>query len=162
MELTAIDWVLLGGTVLLMVIGLFRGISGELGSLVGLAAGVLAGWLLFGVAQNCAQSLGFGSKSENILKGTTIVIDCVMALVVGGIIRMLVRKFVSFLMGRAIDSMLGVLSGIIKGALIIGVLTGFRIVTVDESGTESGPFVAHSPIIGFIASLSDMYSTNEK
>ena len=155
MDFTTIDWILMGGMAALAVVGLFRGISSELGSLLGLAAGVLSGFLLYGAAQNCATTFGFGMRSPAMLKGATIAIDCVMALVIGGIVRLLVKKFVSFLMGRMIDSVLGLLSGLIKGALIVGVLTGFGLVSV--SADAEGPFVAHSPIVAFIASLTDAY-----
>lgn len=155
MELTTVDWILLGGMAALAVVGLFRGISGELGSLLGLAAGVLAGFLLYGAAQGCAASLGFDTRGPGMLKGATIAIDCLLALVIGGIVRLLVRKFVSFLMGRMVDSCLGLLSGLIKGALLIGVLTGFGLVAAGD-GAE-GVFVARSPIIAFIASFADAY-----
>ena len=155
-EMTTIDWILLGGTGVLMVIGLFRGISGELGSLLGLAAGVLAGFLLYGVAQGAAESFGFGSPGSGVAKGAAIGIDVVMALAVGGLVRLLVRKFVSFLMGRVVDSALGILSGLIKGVLIIGTLTGFGLV---KAGPElEGPLVAHSPIVAEIASWAEAYS----
>lgn len=155
MDMTAIDWVLLGGTGVLMIIGLFRGISGELGSLLGLAAGVLAGFLLYGAAQGAAMSFGFGQHGDSVFKGASIGIDVVMALVIGGLVRLLVRKFVSFLMGRVIDSILGVLSGLIKGVLIIGTLAGFGLI---QAGSDlEGPFVAHSPIVAEIASWADAY-----
>jgi len=156
MEFTIVDWVLLGGMALLAVIGLFRGISGELGSLLGLAAGVLAGFLLYGVAQSLAVSMGFEARGAGMLKGATIVVDCVMALIIGGTVRILVRKFVSFLMGRMIDSMLGLLSGVLKGALLIGVVTGFGLVTVGDDA--EGPLASHSPVVEFIASLANSYA----
>lgn len=155
MEFTTVDWILLGIMAVLAVIGLFRGISGELGSLLGLAAGVLAGFLLYGAAQNCATTFGFGMRGPGMLKGATIAIDCVLALVIGGIVRLLIKKFVSFLMGKMIDSCLGLLSGLLKGALIIGVLTGFGLVSTGN-GAE-GAFVARSPVVAFIASLTDAY-----
>ena len=155
MDFTTMDWILMGGMAALAIVGLFRGISSELGSLLGLAAGVLSGFLLYGAAQNCATTFGFGMRSPAMLKGATIAIDCVMALVIGGVVRLLVRKFVSFLMGRMIDSLLGLLSGIIKGVLIVGVLTGFGLVS-SGPGAE-GPFATHSPVVAFIASLTDAY-----
>ena len=151
-DFTLIDWILLGGTAALALIGLFRGISGELGSLLGLAAGVLAGFLLYGTAQNCAVTFGLGMGSETVLKGATIVIDGALALIVGGLVRILVRKFVSVLVGRTLAAGLGLLSGLVKGILVIGTLTGFGFV---QAGPDAeGACVAHSGIVAFIASVS--------
>lgn len=136
----------------MMIVGLFRGISSELSSLVGLAVGVTAGFLLYGPACSCAKAFVSDSQGGGMLKGATIVIDVVFSLIIGGLVRILVKKFVSFLMGKAIDRGLGVLSGLIKGVLIVSVLTGFGLVSTGEAA--KGPIVAHSPIITFIGSVS--------
>ena len=152
---TIVDWALTGALALLALIGLFRGISGELGSLLGIAAGVLAFWLLYGVAGQCAASALAGHDAA-LLKGATIAIDAVFALLAGGTVRFLVRKFVSFLIGRALDAGLGLLSGVVKGVLLIGVVTGLGVV---QTGDEAaGPLAARSPLIAEIASWTEAYA----
>ncbi|MBQ9739939.1 MAG: CvpA family protein, partial [Kiritimatiellae bacterium] len=47
MELTVIDWIIFAVTAFFTVVGLFRGFSGQLGSLVGMVVALAAGYFLF-------------------------------------------------------------------------------------------------------------------
>ena len=149
MELQPLDFVLLGGVLLLAGIGLFRGLSGELGSIAGFAAAILAGFCLLDVARACAVSLGI----ENYATALAYVIDFVFGLVSFGSVRWLVAKFVSVLVPQPTNAFLGMLGGLFKSAVILCLLTGVGLM---QAGTYStGFFATHSVIIKEIAGWAD-------
>ena len=53
------------------VIGLVRGISGEIGSLLGIATGLLVGFLLYGVAVNISAQVA-SAHDEGVRKAVAI------------------------------------------------------------------------------------------
>jgi len=149
MELQPLDFVLLGGVILLAGIGLFRGLSGELGSVAGFAAASLAGFCLLDAARACAASLGLG----DYVAPAAYVIDFVFALVAFGIARWIVAKFVSVLVPQPTNAFLGMIGGIFKSAVIIGLLTGIGLM---QAGTYStGFFAQHSTVVHEIAAWAD-------
>ena len=149
MELQPFDFVLLGGVLLLAGIGLFRGLSGELGSVAGFAAASLAGFCLLDAARTCALSFGLGSY----VAPAAYVIDFVFALVAFGVARWVVAKFVSVLVPQPTNAFLGLLGGLFKGAVVIGLLTGVGLM---PAGTYStGFFATHSTIVREIAVWAD-------
>ncbi|MGN0846639.1 MAG: CvpA family protein [Kiritimatiellia bacterium] len=153
-ELTILDWALCGALALLAAIGLFRGLSGELGSLAGLAAGLAVGWVLYGTARGCAAALGFAAPG--LATPTAAVIDFCFGLVAFGLVRWAVARFVSFCLGRVANAFFGLLSGLFKGAALVGVLTGVGIMT---PGTYSeGVLAGHSGVIRTIAAWADAYA----
>ncbi len=153
LELTILDWVLFGALALLAGIGLFRGLSGELGSLAGLAAGLVTGFLLYGVAMRCAEvsglvEHGFGTPGAAI-------IDFCFGLVAFGIVRWMVSKFVSFCLGKVTNAFFGLLSGLFKGVVLVGLLMGVGIVRPGEY--SSGFLATHSSVVRLVASWADSY-----
>ena len=86
MSLTPIDLALLCGVALMVGIGLYRGLSGELASFVGFIAAAAAGYGLYGVAHIIVRSFGFdkGDTSELVVTGVAIF---VLGLVVFGLVR---------------------------------------------------------------------------
>ena len=143
MELQPLDFILLGGVILLAGIGLFRGLSGELGSIAGFAAASLAGFCLLDAARACAISFGLAAY----------VIDFVFALVAFGVARWIVAKFVSVLVPQPTNAFLGMLGGIFKSAVVIGLLTGVGLM---PTGTYStGFFATHSTVVREIAAWAD-------
>ncbi len=153
LELTILDWILFGVLALLAGIGLFRGLSGELGSFAGLAAGLLAGFLLYGAAMKCAEvsglvDYGFGTPGAAL-------IDFCFGLVVFGIVRWMVSKFVSFCLGKVTNAFFGLLCGLFKGVALVGLLTGVGIVRPGEY--SSGFLATHSSAVRLIASWADAY-----
>ncbi|MBR6732794.1 MAG: CvpA family protein [Kiritimatiellae bacterium] len=154
-DFTTLDWVILGGMAILAVIGLVRGISGEIGSLLGIATGLLAGFLLYGVAVSISAQVA-SAHDESVRKAVAIGIDGLFALVAGGVVRILVKKFVSFLIGKVLDCFLGLVAGLVKGVVITGVLTGLGVVKPGEN--SSGYFSAKSPVIRQIADWADAYA----
>lgn len=149
MELQPLDFVLLGGVVLLAGIGLFRGLSGELGSIAGFAAASLAGFCLLDAARACAASLGFGGYAAP----AAYVMDFVFALVAFGVARWVVAKFVSVLVPQPTDAFLGMLGGLFKSAVVLGLLTGVGLM---QAGTYStGFFATRSAVVREIAAWAD-------
>lgn len=154
-DFTTLDWVIIGGIAVLAAIGLFRGISGEIGSFLGIAAGLLVGYLLYGLALEIAANAA-SSYDEGIRKAVAIGIDGLFALVAAGLVRKLVKKFVSWSIGKPLDHALGLVAGVVKGVILTGVLTGLGVVKPGEN--SSGYFSAKSPVIRYIAEWADAYA----
>lgn len=149
MELMPLDFVLAGLAALLAGIGLYRGLSGELGSLAGFAAASGAGFLLIGFARTCVVALGFGKYAAM----AAYVLDFVFSLVVFGLARWAVAKFVSVMVPQPTNAFLGMLSGLFKSAVVIGLLAGFGLM---RPGTYStGFFATHSTIVREVAVWAD-------
>ena len=91
-----------------------RGLSGELASFAGFVAAAAAGYFLYGGAHEFVRSVGFnkGDMTELAAAG---VADFVLGLVAFGFVRLLVNKFVSFLVPQPINALLGALSGAFIG-----------------------------------------------
>ena len=149
MELMPLDFVLAGVAVLLAGIGLYRGLSGELGSLAGFAAASGAGFFLMGLARVCADAMGFGQYAAT----AAYVVDFVFSLVAFGLVRWIVAKFVSVMVPQPTNAFLGMLSGLFKSAVVIGLLAGFGLM---QPGTYStGFFATHSIVVREIAAWAD-------
>jgi len=153
-ELTVLDWVLFGVTAVFIVLGLFRGFSGQLGSLVGLAVALIAGYFLFSPlrAMVAAGNWVSGGAAQS---GVAAGLDFVAVLVVFGLVRRLVAKFVSFLVPQPMNALAGGLVGLFKGAVAVAGLTGVGLV---QTGRFSeGFFAAHSTFVKMLGSLADAY-----
>ena len=149
MELMPLDFVLAGLAALLAGIGLYRGLSGELGSLAGFAAASGAGFLLIGFARTCVVALGFGKYAAM----AAYVLDFVFSFVAFGLARWAVAKFVSVMVPQPTNAFLGMLSGLFKSAVVIGLLAGFGLM---QPGTYStGFFATHSTIVREVAVWAD-------
>ena len=152
MELLPLDYVILGVVILLTGIGLFRGLSGELGSIAGFAAAVVAGCCLIGTARTCAAAIGTASFASP----AAYVIDFVFALLAFGIVRFLVAKFVSILVPQPTNALIGALGGLLKGLVAVGLLAGIGLM---RPGTYStGCFAEYSAIIRLVASQADAWT----
>ena len=154
MDLAPLDLALLGGCALIVGIGLYRGLSGELASLTGFAAAAAAGYVLYGSAHAGARSLGFnkGDVTELVAAG---VIDFVLGLVVFGLVRKLVDRFVSFLVPQPTNALLGALSGAFKSVLLLFLLTGVGFL---RPGTYAQGYLAmQSQMIHALAEWADSY-----
>ncbi len=149
MELMPLDFVLAGLAALLAGIGLYRGLSGELGSLAGFAAASGAGFLLIGFARTCVVALGFGKYAAM----AAYVLDFVFALVAFGLARWIVAKFVSVMVPQPTNAFLGMLGGLFKSAVVIGLLAGFGLMRPGSYST--GFFATHSTIVREVAAWAD-------
>ena len=153
-DLTILDWVLFAVTGFFTVVGLIRGFSGQLGSLVGLAAALVAGYFIFAPLRSVIASGNWvtGSTAQN---GLAAVLDFVAALVVFGVVRRIVAKFVSFLIPQPMNAIAGGLVGLLKGAVAVGILSGVGLV---QTGRFSdGYFAAHSTFVKTLGSIADSY-----
>ena len=149
MELMPLDFVLAGLAALLAGIGLYRGLSGELGSLAGFAAASGAGFCLIGLARVCADAMGLGQYAAT----AAYVVDFVFSLVAFGLARWIVAKFVSVMVPQPTNAFLGMLSGLFKSAVVIALLAGFGLM---QPGTYStGFFATHSTIVREVAVWAD-------
>ena len=154
MDLTALDWVLFGVTAFFVVVGLFRGLSGQMGSLVGIAVALIAGYFLFSPfrAMVAAGEWVTGEAAQN---GVAAGLDFIAVLIVFGLVRRVVAKFVSFLVPQPMNALVGGLVGLLKGAVAVSILTGLGLV---QSGRCSeGFFAAHSAFVRMLGSFADAY-----
>lgn len=154
MDLAPLDMALFGVVALIVGIGLFRGLSGELASFAGFVAAAVAGYCLYGWAHECVRSMGFnkGDMTELAAAG---VADFVLGLVVFGFVRKLVCKFVSFLVPQPTNALLGALSGAFKSGVLLLLLAGVGFM---QPGTYAqGPIAARSQIVGTIATWADSF-----
>ena len=154
MDLAPLDMALFGVVALIVGIGLFRGLSGELASFAGFVAAAAAGYCLYGGAHEFVRSVGFnkGDMTELAAAG---VADFVLGLVVFGFVRLLVSKFVSFLVPQPTNALLGALSGAFKSGVLLFLLAGVGFM---QPGTYAqGPIATRSQIVGAIAAWADSF-----
>ena len=154
MDLTILDWVLFGVTAFFVIVGLFRGFSGQLGSFVGIAAALLAGYFLFSPFR-AMLAAGNWVEGETAQKGAAAVLDFAVALIVFGLVWRLVAKFVSLLVPQPMNAIAGGLVGLFKGAVAV---LGLAAVGLMQTGRfTEGFFAAHSTIVKMFGSFADAY-----
>jgi uncharacterized membrane protein required for colicin V production len=159
MDLAPLDLALLGVVALIVGIGLVRGLSGELASFAGFVAAAAAGYFLYGGAHEFVRSVGFnkGDMTELAAAG---VADFVLGLVAFGFVRLLVNKFVSFLVPQPTNALLGALSGAFKSAVLIFLLAGVGFM---RPGTYAqGPIAVRSQIVGMVATWADSFCADRE
>lgn len=154
MDLKIIDWIIVAVAAFFTVTGLFRGFSGQFGSLVGLAAALVAGYFMFSPIRGAVVGGGWisGSAAQNTVAG---VADFVAMLVVFGLVRRMVAKFVSFLVPQPMNSIAGALVGLIKSAVVVGVLAAAGLVQTGRFST--GFFADRSMFVKMAGTLADSY-----
>ena len=154
MDLTVLDWVLFGVTAFFIVVGLFRGFSGQLGSFVGIAVALVAGYFLFAPlrAMVVAGNWVTGGAAQS---GVAAGLDFIAVLIIFGLGRRAVAKFVSFLVPQPMNALAGGLVGLFMGAVAVAGLTGVGLV---QTGRFSeGFFAAHSAFVRMLGSFADAY-----
>ena len=136
MELTVIDWIIFAVTAFFTVVGLFKGFSGQLGSLVGMAMALAAGYFLFMPLKGGVTGGNWvsGETAQNAVAG---IADFVAMLVVFGIVRRIVARFVSFLVPQPMNAIAGALIGLLKSVIVVGLLVGTGLL---QTGRFSEPF----------------------
>ncbi len=154
MQLTPVDVALLGAVLLFVGIGLFRGFSGELASLSGFVAAVVAGYIFYDFVHMAVKAFGF-NKGDAVEIAAAGVADFVIALLAFGIVRWFVDKFISLLVPQPTNALLGALSGAFKGFVLLALLTGIGFL---RPGTYSKScFSEMSGIVRLFASYVDSY-----
>ena len=153
--MTVLDWVLFSVASFFTVMGLFQGFSGQIGSLAGLTSALAAGYFLFAPLRNVVVSGNWvtGDVAQN---GLAAALDFVAVLVVFGVVRRVVAKFVSFLVPQPINAIAGGLVGLFKGAVAVAALVGVGLV---QTGRFSeGYFASHSTFVRVLGSAADCYT----
>lgn len=155
-EIPTFDLVLYGIMVVMTLLGLFRGLSGELASLAGFATALVVGYFLYGPAKGFATSVGF--TAERTLPAA-VVVDVVLSILVFGLVRLTVKKFVSFCLGRVSDSVFGAVAGAFKGMALAAVVTGFATASglVPENTVAGKAIQTHSVVARTLATWASAY-----
>jgi uncharacterized membrane protein required for colicin V production len=153
-DLTVLDWIIFAVAAFFTVVGLFRGFSGQLGSLAGMASALLAGYFLFAPLKGIVTGGNWvsGETAQNAVAG---IADFTAMLVVFGIVRRIVARFVSFLIPQPMNAIAGALIGLLKSAVVVGLLSGVGLI---ETGRFSdGFFAARSAFVKMAGNVADSY-----
>ena len=102
------DYALCGITVVMAVLGLFRGFSGTLAFVLAAVAAAFAG--SFGWAYSASVTNVLWQRGAGVL---------VVTLLAFGFVRLIVKKLVNGLLAQPSDAILGFLTGAALGALIL-------------------------------------------
>ena len=154
MELTVLDWIIFAVAAFFTVMGLFRGFSGQLGSLAGMAAALVAGYFLFAPLKGAVTGGNWvsGEAAQNAVAG---IADFTAMLVVFGIVRRIVARFVSFLVPQPMNAIAGALIGLLKSVVVVGLLAGSGLI---QTGRFSdGFFAARSAFVKIAGMAADSY-----
>ena len=153
MDLTTFDYVLLAAIGTLAVIGLFKGLSGWMGTLAGAGAGSLAGWLGFGwclaAAANCPWVTG------PFVRLAAALLDFLLALIAFGLVRRLAVKFISFLVPQPLNALIGMAGGLFLGGVLAVVLAGTAF--FEGCALEDGFAASHSCLVRVAARALDAH-----
>ena len=146
MNLSPIDIALLGGVALMVGIGVYRGLSGELASLLGFVAAVVAGFGLYGSVNAGVRAVGFnkGDATELVATGVSVFL---LSIVAFGVTWRIINKFVSFLVPQPTNALVGALSGAFKSLVFLLLLAGVGFVrpgTYAQSGLSKQSQVVHT------------------
>lgn len=142
MDLTVIDWIIFIVSAFFTVVGLFRGFSGQLGSLAGMVTAILVGYFLFSPLKGFVADSDWasGAATQAALSGVLVF---VIMLVAFGLVRMVVAKFVSLLVPQPLNAILGGLIGVAKSVVGIGLIAGIGLI---QTGHFSEGFIASRSI----------------
>ncbi len=153
--LTNFDYILFAVIGTCGIIGLFKGFSGHLGTFVGLIAALVVGYFCYEFALETVD--GFDIKPESMERTAAVALDFVMSLVAFGLVRIMVSKFVSFLVPQPMNAILGGIIGLIISVVMIGVAVGLGVVR-PGGDANAGIFPTDSAVIKNIAAIVDAYT----
>ena len=122
MGLAAFDYVLLAAIGTLATIGLCKGLSGCLGTLIGTAAATVVGYLGFGYCLKAAMACPW--VSGPFVPLAAAILDFLVGLIVFGLAHRLAVKFFSFLLPQPLDAIVGMLGGVFLGLVLTVLLAG--------------------------------------
>ena len=115
-----LDWIFVGVLSISLVVGIWRGLVYEILSVLNwIAAFVLAQWL----APMAAQWLPLSNATEVVRYAAGFVLVFILSLFAGGLVAFLIRKLVAAVGLRPVDRVLGALFGLVRGVVILLVLT---------------------------------------
>jgi membrane protein required for colicin V production len=111
-----LDWIFAAVLLLSMVVGAWRGLVYEVLSLINwVAAFVLAQWL----AQDAANYLPMRGSSDLLRYAAGFLLVFVVAVMVGGLIAVLIKKLTTAVGLRPVDRVLGTVFGLMRGVLLL-------------------------------------------
>ena len=143
---TTLDWVLVVLSIASTVLGLFLGFAGQIATVAGFGAAAAAGYFLFGTALECAMLAGFSAGTATI---PGVVVDLVFALLVFGLVRLVVKRFVAGCLGGLANALLGAVVGLAVACAGTGLLAGVGTSWTDAEGKN--PFAENSVLIRHVA-----------
>ncbi len=115
-----LDWIFVAVLCISLVVGAWRGLVYELLSLLNwIAAFVLAQWF----APTAAQWLPMSGATEVVRYAAGFVLVFVVSLFTGGLLAFLIRKLVAAVGLRPVDRVLGAAFGLVRGVVVLLVLT---------------------------------------
>ena len=117
MDVTAIDYVLLAVIGTLAIIGLFKGLSGWLGTLTGAASATVFGYFGFGYCLKAATACPW--VSGPFVSLAAAILDFLVGLIVFGLARRLAVKFFSFLLPQPLNAIVGMVGGLLLGLVLL-------------------------------------------
>ncbi len=101
------------------VIGAFRGLTGELARITGIAGALVIGMASHPLWGFLADKLA-GGENQNVVRGLIMVVGLVVTAVVGGkLASRLAGHFFRLLIGQPVDALLGILVGTLRSAALI-------------------------------------------
>jgi len=147
MDITTLDYALLAVFGVLAIIGLFKGLSGWLGTVTGAVASAAVGYFAFGYCLLAASACPW--VSGPFVRLAAAVLDLLVTLLAFCLVRNLARRFFSFLLPQPLDALIGLAGGIFLGLLFAVLLAGTAFF---ESGPLTEGFLAsHSRIVHMAA-----------
>ena len=123
-QLLLADWAILAFIGLLAIGGLFRGFSGSVAFLLAMAAAFICGVI--------AWNLSADYLSQDWQRGAA---TFVVALLLFGIVRVIVKKIVNVLLAQPADALLGFVAGLAAGVAVVAVWA------------KTGAFLEYSTIV---------------
>ena len=118
--LPVVDWVLLAVLLLSLLMGAWRGLVYEVISLATWAvAFVLAQWF----AADVAQKLPMSGAAEPVRYAAGFVLTFVVAIFVGGLLAVLIKKLVGAVGLAPMDRVLGAAFGLVRGFVVLLAVT---------------------------------------
>lgn len=115
-----LDWIFVAVLCISLVVGAWRGLVYEILSVLNwIAAFVLAQWF----APTAAQWLPLSNATEVVRYAAGFVLVFVLSLFAGGLVAFLIRKLVAAVGLRPVDRVLGAAFGLVRGVVILLVLT---------------------------------------
>ncbi len=137
MELATLDWIVVGGLVLSLVVGAWRGLVYEVLSLLNwFVAFVLAQWF----APLVAKHLPMSGAGETLRYAAGFVVVFVISLMLGSLVAFLVRKLIAATGMRPADRALGALFGLARGVvvwLVVVLLVGMTPLRDTQAWTQA-------------------------
>ena len=115
--LTVCDWVAMGACALFALVGLFRGLSGELGGICGVVAAASLATFGRSFLLSLAKTCGLGESRWVAL--AVVVAACVLVWL---LVRAIARRLISAVIPQPANALLGLVFGVVKALALIVLL----------------------------------------